>query len=209
MKYWRDRGYENLEKAFYGGVGQYDVPGLFPVQLDEVPPFLTFDHSLRCSIPEKRGVHFFMFDYMFQRVWDAPERYTEVLKPFKAVCAPDFSMFSDFPLAVQIWNYYRNHWLARYWQDRGVNVIPCIGWSDERSYDWCFEADPMYSTVMVSNVGTQKDAKAKRLFLQGYREMQSRLRPTHVLFYGDHVPDECEGHITQIIPFQKRLREIK
>lgn len=209
MKYWRDRGYENLEKDLYPGEGPYDIPAINPVVMYEPPKFLAFDRALRCSIPEKRGVHFFMFDYMFQRVWDSPGDYIKVLKPFTVVCSPDFSLFTDFPLAFQIWNHYRKHWVARYWQENGVRIIPSICWSDERSYDWCFDGEPTHSTVMVSNVGTQKDSQAKRLFVQGYREMLDRLQPSNIFFYGDKVPDACEGHITQIMPFQSRLREIK
>ena len=209
MKPWRERGYENLEKAVYPGAGRYDIPELDPVVLYEPPQFIPFDRALRCSIPAKRGVHFFMFDYMFQRVWDAPGEYVSVLKPFLCVCSPDFSLYTDAPLAFQIWNHYRKHWVARYWQENGVRIIPSICWSDERSYDWCFDGEPQYSTVVVSNVGTQKDKRAQELFLQGYKEMFARLRPSNIFFYGDRVPDACEGHITQIKPFQSRLREIK
>ena len=34
-------------------------------------------------------------------------------------------------------------------------MIPSISWSDEHSFDWCFDGDPVRGTVAVSSVGTQ------------------------------------------------------
>ena len=46
------------------------------------------------------------------------------------------------PFAMQIYNQYRKHWLAAYWQLNGITVYPTISWSDENSYEWCFDGEP-------------------------------------------------------------------
>lgn len=52
---------------------------------------------------------------------------------------PDFSTYTDYPYAFQIWNLYRKCWLAAYWQQiYDLKVIPVLSWSDEKSYDFCF-----------------------------------------------------------------------
>lgn len=83
---------------------------------------------------------------------------------------------------MQIYNHYRKHWLAAYWQAHGLTVYPTISWSDEQSYDWCFDGEPVGGVVAVSSVGTQNNKEANRLFLKGYEEMMKRLAPLFVIF---------------------------
>ena len=129
-----------------------------------------------------------------------------MLRAFKCVFTPDFSTYTDFPKAVQIWNHYRKHWLGAYWQSNGITVIPTISWSDESSFDWCFDGEPVGGAVAVSSVGTQMNATARVLFLAGYKEMLERLQPSQILFYGS-IPAECSGDkIIPILTFQDGLK---
>lgn len=108
------------------------------------------------------------------------------------------------PLAMQIYNHYRKHWLAAYWQAHGLTVYPTISWSDEQSYDWCFDGEPAGGIVAVSSVGTQNNKEAKRLFLKGYEEMMKRLTPSFVIFYGN-VPLECDWNVIRVQPYYKQI----
>lgn len=137
-------------------------------------------------------------------MWNDPERYALLLSDFRAVMTPDFSLFTDYPLPVQLYNHWRKHLLGAYWQSRGITVIPSICWSDEASFDWCFDGEPVGGTVAVSSVGTQKNPEARRLFLSGYREMMERLKPSKVIFFGD-VPEGCEGNIERHASYHSRL----
>lgn len=78
-------------------------------------------------------------------------------------------------------------------------VYPSISWSDENSYDWCFDGDPVGGIVAVSSVGTQQNKESKRLFLRGYEEMMKRLSPEWVIFYG-RVPEECDWNVIRVKP---------
>ena len=151
-------------------------------------------------------MHFFLDDCQFNRCWNNPDRYVEILKRFKCVLSPDFSLFTDFPKALQIYNHYRKHWLGAYWQMHGIEVIPTLCWSDEESFAWCFDGEPVGGTVAVSSVGTQNKKQSKQLFINGYNEMIKRLQPQTVIFYGN-IPEECYGNIIKVRAFQEKCRE--
>lgn len=205
MSYRQQRNYENLNKAIYPGDGRLDIPFIAPVECS-VDNWISFNFAKTCEDPEIHGVHFFIDDYQFNRVWAQPDAYLDRLRRFQAVCSPDFSTYTDFPRAVQIYNHYRKHWLGAYWQDHGITVIPTISWSDYSSFDWCFDGEPVGGMVAVSSVGTQNNPVTQELFITGYREMMDRLEPSTVIMYGN-VPDDCYGNIVRVGAFQEKWRK--
>lgn len=211
MNYRQTRDYENLQKRIFHGVGPYQVPQMIPVEASDfhVDNWISFNFMRTCDEPEIHGVHFFVDDYQFVRVWKNPDAYVGKLQKFQAVCAPDFSMYTDFPRVMQIYNHYRKHWVGRYWQSQGVNVIPTIGWSDHSSYEWCFDGDPVQSVVAVSSVGTQNNDISSKLFNDGWDEMLKRLDPQLIVFYGnmpEHVLAE-KGRILHVPAFARKWKE--
>ena len=94
------------------------------------------------------------------------------------------------------------------WQGQGIKVIPTICWSDDSSFEWCFDGEPVGGVVAVSSVGTQNSRAAKAAFLRGYEAMCERLCPSKIIFYSS-VPDECRGNIIHIKSFQDKFREAK
>ena len=98
--------------------------------------------------------------------------------------------------------------MGAYLQENGIHVIPTIGWSDESSFEWCFDGEPAHSIVAVSSVGTQKNKESKELFLRGYKEMVRRLEPETIIFYGK-VPEECTENIVKIRSFQEKFNEAR
>lgn len=61
-------------------------------------------------------------------------------------------------------------------------MIPTVCWSDEKSFEWCFDGEPVGGTVAVSSVGTQNSKTAKAAFLTGYEAMCDRLRSEQYCF---------------------------
>ena len=139
-------------------------------------------------------------------MWNDPDRYIDLFRRFRYVLTPDFSLYTDFPKALQVYNHYRKHWLGAYWQLNGINVIPTVCWSDKESFEWCFDGEPTHSVVAVSSVGTQRSKGTKRKFLDGYFEMVDRLQPTQIIFYGN-VPEECKGNIVRVKQFTDKWNE--
>lgn len=197
--------FENLTKGAYNGSGTFDIPVLSS-EHSKTTDFIGWNYARSCKCPEAKGLHFFVDDYQFSRVWTNPDQYLDLLRHFKTVCTPDFSMYTDFPVAIQIYNHYRKHWLGAYWQQNGITVIPTIGWVDRASFDWCFDGEPVGADVAVSSVGTQASPKSRQLFMDGYNEMLQRLHPERVFFYG-RVPDGCSGNIIRLTAFQEQLRK--
>jgi hypothetical protein len=142
------------------------------------------------------------------RLWNNVDRYLDICAQYKYVLSPDFSLYDEFPEALQIYNHYRKHWIGAYFQERGINIIPTISWSGQHSFRWCFDGEPVGGTVAISSVGVQKHGCTKELFLMGYDEMLRQLQPETILFYGD-VPEECTGNILRIPAYQERFRERK
>lgn len=204
MSYRQQRDYENLNKAIFDGVGEYDIPVIEPDN-PQVDNWISFNYAKGCEEPEIHGIHFFIDDYQFVRVWKQPDTYLDMLRKFQAVCTPDFSTYTDFPKTIQLYNHYRKHWLGAYWQMNGIRVIPTISWADRDSYEWCFAGEPEGYTVVVSSVGTQGSQETRQLFLDGYREMMTRLQPQRIIMYGN-VPDECQGNIIPVKAFQQKWR---
>lgn len=194
------RNGHRLELGSFEQVGEYGIPVIKPEHLEERLNWIRFNHALQ----EKEricGVHFFLDDYLFFRIWNDPGRYANFLSEFPAVMSPDFSMFTDWPKAVCVYNHWRKHQLAAFWQRMGILVIPTICWMDKYSFDWCFDGEPEGGTVAVSSVGTQKDKQARANFLAGYREMMVRLQPDKIIFFGKSIPDECTGNIELHSPY--------
>ena len=181
--YRTERNYENLNKGIFPGAGRFDIPILRP-ELTTAENWISFNYAKGCEEPSEHGVHFFVDDYQFNRIWAHPDNYLGMMARFDTVCTPDFSTYTDFPRIIQIYNHYRKHWLGAYWQAHGIKVIPTISWSTPDSFAWCFDGEPIGGAVAVSSVGTQANPESADLFMAGYNEMLRRLQPAQIIFYG-------------------------
>lgn len=196
--------FENLDKFQFFGVGRYRIPQISPITTYPEGDFIPMNYAKSEKHPQDKNVHCFVDDYQFIRYWNNPDAYIPKLRQFRSICAPDFSTYTDMPAAMQIYNHYRKHWLAAYWQLHGVSVYPTISWSTPDSFEWCFDGEPIGGIVAVSSVGTQKSKESKRIFLRGYEKMMQRLQPTWVIFYGQ-VPKECDWNIIRIEPHYNKI----
>ena len=201
------RNYENLERQIFDGVGKYGIPQIEPVTYEKGCEWIGFNYAKTCKEPEKKGVHFFLDDYRFNRLWTDVDRYIPMLQKFRYVMSPDFSTYTDFPKAIQIYNHYRKHWVGAYLQEAGIQIIPTISWSTPDSFEWCFDGEPQGGVVAVSSLGVMNSKEKKELFLIGYEEMIRRICPDTIIFYG-YVPDECMGNIVRVRAFTEKFNEV-
>lgn len=188
-------------------VGEFDTPILSSYQYTPTE-FVGFNYAKKAKNKDKKGLHFFLDDYQFERVWRKPMAYINLLAQYQCVMTPDFSLYTDYPKALQIYNHWRKHWLGALWQTLGINVIATVAWSDKDSYEWCFDGIPRRSTIAISSVGTQNNQQARKAFLNGWNECISRLEPETIIFYGN-IPNECKGNIVRIKAFLEKFKEIK
>lgn len=162
---------------------------------------LSFDQVKRDEGKHRnRMVHFFLYDYKFEKIWDNPEPFVDLLRPYRAVLTPDFSMYTEMPPALQLYNTFRNRWCGAYLAEQGMRVVPTVSWGKEESYDFCFAGIEKGSIVAVSTYmfhAHGNHADQKELFMNGYRELLRRIQPEYVICYSEPFP-EMEGNIIYV-----------
>lgn len=161
-----------------------DVSGLNPV---------PFDGARKEMHPKQSILHCFTHDKVFESLWREPLKSIETLQNFKYIIPPDFSFYSDMPLALQIYQVYRTRAIHHYLSRFGIRCIPVAGWGGIESFEWCFDGLPQGSTLAVSTNGCFS-ADGKRCFRKGFSEMCRRLKPKRVIVVGRpiSVPEDVE-----------------
>jgi len=168
-------------------VGKYEFPLIKPTN-SITEKAIPFDKAVK-TIDKKQWVHFFIDDHRFEIMWNNPNKYLSVLKEYDGVISPDFSVYSDMPLAMQIWNTYRNRVIAHWLQQNGIDVIPNVRWGDERTYEFCFDGIPKNSTVAVSTNGCIQNKLSRYYFKQGLQVMADKLVPQTIVNYSNMPND--------------------
>jgi hypothetical protein len=187
----------------------FGFPDIHPYPADRPLPerLIAFNAQSRAERSDRDAVHFFLQDGKFESVWTYPARGLSRIRDSFAVLGPDFSMYSDWPLVVQQFNKFRNHWCMALWQAEGISVIPTVTWSNKASYSWCFEGLPKHSTVAVASVGCGKNPVNKIMFLQGFNAMMEALQPERIVYYGrlfSSLPiEKISYHPTSWVQFKK------
>lgn len=94
--YRTERNYENLNKGIFPGAGRFDIPILRP-ELTTAKNWISFNYAKGCEEPSEHGVHFFVDDYQFNRIWAHPDNYLGMMARFDTVCTPRFQHIYRFP----------------------------------------------------------------------------------------------------------------
>lgn len=138
------------------------------------------------AVPEDTAVHFFIDDYQFERIWNNPPVYIGMLIDRGCECAlsPDFSLYTDMPMAMKVWNVYRSRLIGQMMQDAGLRVIPTLQWAEPETFTFCFDGILKGGTVATSNVGIMRDPDALEVFRTGMDEAIKRIQPDTILCYG-------------------------
>lgn len=195
----------NIEKGFFKSTNKYGIPDIKKDEF-EVKELIPY----RVDSNRNGTAHFFLDDYRFERCWRKPDSQIEELKKYDGVLSPDFSMYTNYPQAMQIWQVYRNRWCACYWQSLGIKVIPTISWSDEQSFKYCFLGVQKGSTVAIGTVGGLNNEYAKTLFMQGFKEMLKQLEPKEILIYGNKLSElEEYKNIRWFDPYMNKFIKAK
>lgn len=129
-------------------------------------------------------VLFYEDDGNFERIWNNPKKYLPILKRFKGVICPDFSLYRDMPLVMQLWNIYRSHAIGRWLQDNGVDVIANVRFGDERTYEACCYGVPKNGIIAVGSHGCLRYKEEKEYFIKGLDYVVKRLNPKTIIVYG-------------------------
>lgn len=202
-------------------VSDWGIPSLHPDRLATTIPIYTYAGGLVSdpahtvfiwrtgSLSKARGMvlGFYVDDYRLEGLWRNPSHYTALFLRHGVVAAiePDFSLWTDRPLAEQLFNVYRMRTLGRLYQEHGLAVIPNLAWSDERSFSFCFQGTPQHAPVVACECRTPGgNDDDRRAFLRGLTEGVKQVRPENVIIYGgtshrywleDRLPFGPEYHL--------------
>lgn len=181
--------FELLKRTTIDPNSKYELPLVNYV--NEIPfNIISFNNALTTQRPEAHWLHFYIDDYQFERIWNAPEKYLPIIKKFYGIIAPDFSVYTDMPKAQQIFQIYKMRLLAAYFASHGVKVIPNITWSDHESLSLSLEGIPRNNVIALSTNGCT--GVHRQEFIKIYKTVLKRLEPTQVIIIG-RIIDEINA----------------
>lgn len=197
-----DRAY-NLDILDQHVSGFYEMPviendGYIPDEL------IGFNYA-KTSDNKEAGIHFYLDDYQFERLWNDPKGYVELLSEYACVLSPDFSLYLDMPLPMKIWNVFRSRAIGHYLQSEGIKVIPTISWAEPKTFDFAFEGIPKGSIVSISTIGVKQNEEAMKIWKDGMDEMIRRIKPSLILVYGGKL--EYDYGIIQVRYYDNKVTE--
>lgn len=134
-------------------------------------------------------VVFYEHDKGFERLWNNPKQYLNKLKKFKGVISPDFSLYRNMPLVMQMWNTYRGKAIAVWLQNNGIGIIPNVRTADARTFKFAFKGIECNKTVAIGTHGCIKRKDDKAYFTIGLEELVKHLYPKTIIVYGT-APDD-------------------
>lgn len=195
------------EDVIYHSSNPWGIPDLDEEMLSDVIPEITWDRSDEsvsetswfCQsarpFPENREggiLGFFTEDYRFECYWNNKTKYAMKLagEEWAGVCLPDFSVYSDHPLTLQLYNTYRSRWLGRFWQELGIPIIPVIqGASYDKSSDqWLLGTLPKYPPVIAMQCRTAVRRGGGKKIWEAIKECIQRtieiVKPENFIIYG-------------------------
>ena len=169
-----------LSDADYAG--DIEIPIVKGV--DIVPSRLVSFSKIKSSNDYGAFVHFYEHDYIINRILKNPLKYLPELKKFAGVITPDFSLYRDMPLYMQISNIGESRKVGRWLQDNGINVIVNIRYGDERTYKTSCIGAPHNSTIAIGTHGTMKNRFDREILENGLPYVFKKLHPKNLVVYG-------------------------
>lgn len=151
---------------------------------DFIPTDLIGFNYAKTSKDKHVGIHFYVDDYQFERCWNNPDKYLDVLIDYDCILSPDFSLYMDMPMAMKIWNVYRSRQIGAYYQAMGIKVIPTISWAEPETFQFCFQGIPEGSIVSISTIGVKEHEEALKIWRDGVDAMIEAIHPKAIVIYG-------------------------
>ena len=170
-----------------------------------IPNKLIGFNYAKTSKEKNVGIHFYLDDYQFERLWNNPEEYVDILRQYDCILSPDFSLYMDMPMPMKIWNIYRSRQIGQYYQNQGIKVIPTLSWAEPETFKFCFEGIPQGSIVSISTIGVKKNKEALKIWKQGVDELIKQIKPSTILIYGGKL-DYDYGNI-KVIYYENQVTE--
>lgn len=211
--------FEVDDEVIFKSSNEWGIPDLLEEELCTHIPRDTWDRnddtntidswycqSARPFPKDREGgvLGFFTEDYRFENYWNNKKGTLEKLlrEEWDGVCAIDFSIYWDYPKAVNMYQLYRSRWLARFWQEFGIKVIPVIQGGLDEDVDLILETLPRYVPVMATQCRTLNRGGKRNwsTFIELIDNTIQVVKPETIVIYGgkEHkkklsgLPSGCE-----------------
>lgn len=166
-------------------VSKYDIPQVKPYN-GQIPyhlvPYCDLKHTPQSACP-----HFYIDDRRVAGMYNNIEHFTERLRRFDYVIAPDYTMYCGAPLFVNLRSLFMNRSIAAYWQEHELNVIPSFNGGDAESFKYCLLGLPKKSVLACGNVGILHSKISMQLWKHLVEKAIEELEPTALIVYGTRI----------------------
>lgn len=148
---------------------------------------------------------FYCEDSRFEGLFERRSFWGERLvnEKWAGIVEPDYSTYWDWPFAKRLWSVYKSRWCARYWQQLGLHIIPCIRRTNDIKRDkWIYSSLPREVPVgaMQLRMGNKKNS-ADPNYWKGVgvvlKYMVKEKKMERIMFYGN---PNLEKYITGFLP---------
>ena len=204
--------------------GDYDMPivGNFD-DISVIDYIALYSDTSEYNKTDNTCVAFYQYDHVFDGVHglynsiiykdeERLNKFRERFKRVKYIIAPDYSLFGDFPNALQIFNVYKSRvcmcWLI---VNTSAKILPNVRWTFPFSFEYCFDGVMKGSNIAIGVLGQIQNKENKKMFLDGLKVAIDRIEPKRILVYGfitESSFDELFGYakskgIKIIVPHSK------
>ncbi len=156
-------GFYDTEDVLFPSNNTLDIPCL---RIDRQAGHLAVPlaaYGTGRKMAKAKTVHFYVDDYRFDTLWKLPARL--LATGATAIVEPNFSTYDTMPMALGLQFIYKKRWLARYYQENGINVYADLNVSSK-----------FYGCNRLG-IPTGYNAFATR----GYAKMTDRLAAEHAI----------------------------
>jgi hypothetical protein len=185
---------------------RYGIPQMQPCHY--VPDAL-FPWEERSKYKGHGAIHFYCEDAYLNSIWDSAAKYPvpSVVKRAGVALSPDYSVFTDWPMALNLWNVYRSRLLGALWQSHGIHVVPSLMWGETLTQgSYLFDGLPTGGVFAISTGHAQ--GEDEDVFKDFYQAAIATVKPSLVLVYGHGLNPWMEEQGCEIKRFKSRRTEI-
>lgn len=177
--------------------GKFDMPIVGNIDdIESIDYIALYSDLSEYNKTNNTCVAFYQYDHVFDGVHglynsiiykdeEKLNKFRERFKNVKYIISPDYSLFGDFPNALQIFNVYKSRvcmcWLM---VNTKAKIIPNVRWTFPFSYEYCFDGITVGSNIAIGLLGQVKNEDNRKMFLDGFKNAVDIIKPKSILVYG-------------------------
>jgi hypothetical protein len=163
------------------------------------------------KLPDKSKcvIAFYTWDYSFDDWWWEPAKFVGKVKNsgINLIVSPNFSQYPNQHKAMSLYNHYRSRYLARYFQEADLKVIPDIEWpqlDSDYQRDYVLNTLPKNMPLISLQMHNHKPkwfAEHEKELIKEFQAVFDVLEPQGLLFYAgnpgrewffEHITPRCD-----------------